>query len=99
MAGPLPGRMNARNVVEQAIGEKLDGFSLDDPNTGKEPGRLNATPVERRPTWSEACNGGPGCLHPRNDLARRVRRQVLDELQWGRDVSIPEIPLAPGPWP
>lgn len=46
MAGPSPGRMNARNVVEQAIGEKLDRSSLNDPNTGKVAGRLNATPVE-----------------------------------------------------
>ena len=44
--GPSPGRMNARNVVEQAIGEKLDRSSLNDPNTGKEAGMLNATPVE-----------------------------------------------------
>ena len=27
----------ARNVVEQAIGEKLDGSPLDDPNAGKNP--------------------------------------------------------------
>jgi hypothetical protein len=27
----------ARNVVEQAIGEKLDGSPLDDPNQGKNP--------------------------------------------------------------
>jgi hypothetical protein len=27
----------ARNVVEQAIGEKLDGSPLDDPNVGKNP--------------------------------------------------------------
>lgn len=27
----------ARNVVEQAIGEKLDGSPLPDPNTGKNP--------------------------------------------------------------
>jgi hypothetical protein len=26
-----------RNVVEQAIGEKLDGSPLDDPNAGKNP--------------------------------------------------------------
>ena len=29
--------MNARNVVEQAIGEKLDGSPLADPNAGKNP--------------------------------------------------------------
>ena len=29
--------MVARNVVEQAIGEKLDGTPLDDPNAGKNP--------------------------------------------------------------
>ena len=28
---------NARRVVEQAIGEKLDGSTLDDPNAGKNP--------------------------------------------------------------
>jgi hypothetical protein len=28
---------NARRVVEQAIGEKLDGTPLDDPNAGKNP--------------------------------------------------------------
>jgi hypothetical protein len=28
---------NARRVVEQAIGEKLDGSQLDDPNAGKNP--------------------------------------------------------------
>jgi len=27
----------ARNVVEQSIGEKLDGSPLDDPNAGKNP--------------------------------------------------------------
>lgn len=27
----------ARSVVEQAIGEKLDGSPLDDPNAGKNP--------------------------------------------------------------
>lgn len=27
----------ARRVVEQAIGEKLDGSRLDDPNAGKNP--------------------------------------------------------------
>jgi hypothetical protein len=27
----------ARRVVEQTIGEKLDGFPLDDPNAGKNP--------------------------------------------------------------
>ncbi len=27
----------ARNVVERAIGEKLDGSPLDDPNAGKNP--------------------------------------------------------------
>ncbi len=27
----------ARSVVEQAIGEKLDGTPLDDPNAGKNP--------------------------------------------------------------
>jgi hypothetical protein len=28
---------NARRVVEQAVGEKLDGSALDDPNAGKNP--------------------------------------------------------------
>lgn len=28
---------NARRVVKQAIGEKLDGSPLDDPNAGKNP--------------------------------------------------------------
>lgn len=28
---------NARRIVEQAIGEKLDGSPLDDPNAGKNP--------------------------------------------------------------
>ncbi len=30
----------ARNVVEQAIGEKLDGSPLPDPNAGKHPGAV-----------------------------------------------------------
>lgn len=29
--------VNARRVVEQAIGEKLDGSSLDNPDQGKNP--------------------------------------------------------------
>lgn len=29
--------VTARRVVEQAIGEKLDGSPLDDPNAGKNP--------------------------------------------------------------
>ena len=28
---------NARRIVEQAIGEKLDGSPLEDPNAGKNP--------------------------------------------------------------
>ena len=33
---------------------------------------------------------GPGCFHPRNSAI--AAREVLEEvLQWGRDVSIPEI--------
>src|ERR1035437_311643 len=33
---------------------------------------------------------GPGCFHPRN-LALQVESTELLSLQWGRDVSIPEI--------
>src|ERR1019366_1926601 len=33
---------------------------------------------------------GPGCFHPGNELCEHVRAQ-LTELQWGRDVSIPEM--------
>ena len=41
-------RTIARSVVEQAIGEKLDGTVLDDPNAGKNPaavalGKLGGT--------------------------------------------------------
>jgi hypothetical protein len=30
----------ARQVVEQAIGEKMDGSPLDDPNAGKDPSAM-----------------------------------------------------------
>ena len=37
-----------------------------------------------------AASMGPGCFHPRNDkLAEAIA--AGDELQWGRDVSIPEM--------
>src|ERR1035441_2820620 len=50
-------------------------------------------PVEYIPPGSGNASMGPGCFHPRN------RTALCDELengtlQWGRDVSIPEIRLA-----
>src|ERR1035437_8673098 len=34
---------------------------------------------------------GPGCFHPRNPIASRCSYMWPTALQWGRDVSIPEI--------
>src|ERR1022692_2171939 len=34
---------------------------------------------------------GPGCFHPRNAAEESQRFRLLVFLQWGRDVSIPEI--------
>src|ERR1035441_10062077 len=36
---------------------------------------------------------GPGCFHPRNEV-RTVSVKDQIKLQWGRDVSIPEIAAA-----
>ena len=37
---------------------------------------------------------GPGCFYPGNKNAQRDYSHFYRPLQWGRDVSIPEIPLA-----
>ena len=37
---------------------------------------------------------GPGCFHPRNKVTG-FKKALLAWLQWGRDVSIPEIPQVP----
>ena len=37
-----------------------------------------------------AASMGPGCFYPGN-LIERLMRKVSPELQWGRDVSIPEM--------
>src|ERR1017187_3371153 len=39
---------------------------------------------------------GPGCFHPRN-LGARAFAPIITELQWGRDVSIPEMADCPLP--
>src|ERR1019366_5359628 len=45
--------------------------------------------------WTEAARSwasmGPGCFHPRNDSGNLCGRRSR-WLQWGRDVSIPEMP-------
>ena len=40
---------------------------------------------------------GPGCFYPGNATAR-IGERGLSWLQWGRDVSIPEIGRPPLPW-
>ena len=49
--------------------------------------KLNTTRSRGR-RW--AASMGPGCFHPRND-GNFYKDPVLTGLQWGRDVSIPEM--------
>ena len=42
------------------------------------------------PQRRAAASMGPGCFHPRNE-GRQMVAVDLQWLQWGRDVSIPEI--------
>ena len=50
------------------------------------------------PEMSSVASMGPGCFHPRN-TGRRHGSQSRIRLQWGRDVSIPEIALFGVPRP
>src|ERR1035438_5125200 len=45
---------------------------------------------------SRVASMGPGCFHPRN-MAPGSFRGEFTQLQWGRDVSIPEMTLTPAP--
>jgi hypothetical protein len=69
--------VTARRVVEQAIGEKLDGSPLDDPNARKNPaavalGRLGGT------------KGGPARA---KNLSAKRRSQIAKQAaraRWGK---------------
>ena len=67
----------ARRVVEQAIGEKLDGTPLDDPNNGKNP---HAVALGR-------LGGAKGGKARAESLSPRKRKQIAKkaaEARWGR---------------
>ena len=48
------------------------------------------------PAGQAIASMGPGCFHPRNDKIEKSMQKYC-WLQWGRDVSIPEIRRAAGP--
>ena len=51
----------------------------------------------RRGDPRNAASMGPGCFHPRNKLTPGAALQAM-RLQWGRDVSIPEMQHSRGKW-
>jgi hypothetical protein len=67
----------ARRVVEQAIGEKLDGTPLDDPNKGKNPaavalGRLGGA------------KGGAARAAKLSPARRKAIAKKAAEKRWGK---------------
>src|ERR1017187_7787050 len=56
----------------------------------------NVAMLFREEVYSPA-SMGPGCFHPRNS-ASAVDKVAASLLQWGRDVSIPEITLQRRRW-
>ena len=67
----------ARRVVEQAIGEKLDGTPLDDPNEGKNP---HAVALGR-------LGGAKGGKARAESLSPRKRKQIAKKAanaRWSR---------------
>ena len=67
----------ARNVVEQAIGEKLDGSPLTDPNAGKHPGAV-------APGKLGGPKGGRARAEALNPAKRTAIAQKAANARWGK---------------
>lgn len=67
----------ARRVVEQAIGEKLDGSPLDDPNVGKDPAAIARGKLG-------GAKGGPARATKLSAPARRRIAALAAKARWKR---------------
>jgi len=68
--------VTARRVVEQAIGEKLDGSPLDDPMAGKNPRRVAAGATGGKV-------GGPARATALSPVRRRMIAVKAAKSRWG----------------
>jgi hypothetical protein len=69
--------VTARRVVEQAIGEKLDGSPLDDPHAGKNPAAVALGKL----------GGAKGGKARAESLSARRRREIAKQAakkRWGK---------------
>jgi ribosomal protein S6E (S10) len=68
---------NARRVVEQAIGEKLDGAPLDDPNAGKNPAAVALGKLG-------GAKGGAARAAALSPAKRRAIAKRAAQARWGK---------------
>ena len=80
-AGMFPSQKSANSVTGYVRGRASMGPGCFHPRNDR---------ARRRATrWTRA-SMGPGCFHPRNRLGAPEWNRAIS-LQWGRDISIPEI--------
>lgn len=77
-----------RNVVEQAIGEKLDGSSLDDPNAGKNPATVALGKLGGGAKKGGAARAAALSPRKRSAIAKRRRRHGGSATNAGSGASI-----------
>jgi ribosomal protein S6E (S10) len=68
---------NARRIVEQAIGEKLDGSPLDDPNAGKNPAAVALGKLG-------GAKGGAARAAALSPAKRRAIAKKAAQARWGK---------------
>ena len=68
---------NARRVVEQAIGEKLAGGPLDDPNAGKNPAAVTLGKLG-------GAKGGKARAEKLSPAKRKAIAKKAAKARWGR---------------
>ena len=73
-------------IFHTALEARLDGLASMGPGCFY-PG--NELPARRRHCL-HAASMGPGCFYPGNEIIRSIATREI-KLQWGRDVSIPEM--------
>lgn len=72
--------VNARRVVEQAIGEQMDGTPLPDPNAGKNPAAVARGKVGGK-------KGGPARAAKLTPTQRKSIAVMAAKTRWGRPTT------------
>lgn len=80
---------NARRVVEQAIGEHLDGTPLEDPNAGKNPAAVALGKLG-------GAKGGAARAAVLSPARRKAIAKKAARSRWSRATSDGQPPVLPG---